>query len=96
MSVDLQKVRDSVEFIVGRGDFRSDNRGLTPRAKKVIELSVDEARRLQHQYVGTEHLLLGVLSVPDSHAAGLLERVGVSVGAVRAALEPRFGDQDTA
>src|SRR5919204_1891781 len=54
LGVRLDKVRSGVEFIIGRGERRvAGDRGLTPRAKKVIELSVDEARRLSHHYIGT-------------------------------------------
>ena len=60
MNVQLPKVRSAVEFIIGRGEAEPVGEiGLTPRAKKVLELAVDEGRRLNHQYIGTEHLLLG-------------------------------------
>ena len=56
LGVELTKVRSAVEFIIGRGERQAPGEiGLTPRAKKVIELAVDEARRLNHQYIGTEH-----------------------------------------
>ena len=56
MNVELPKVRTAVEFIIGRGDRPVVGEvGLTPRAKRVIELAIDEARRLGHNYIGTEH-----------------------------------------
>src|SRR5204862_353953 len=59
LGVELEKVRSAVEFICGRGErIVLGEIGLTPRAKKVVELAVDEARRLNHHYIGTEHLLL--------------------------------------
>ena len=58
--------------------------GLTPRAKKVIELAVDEARRLGHSYIGTEHLLLGLVREGEGIAAGVLESLGVNIERVRA------------
>ena len=62
LNVELVKVRSAVEFIIGRGERPTPGEiGLTPRAKKVIELAVDEARRLNHHYIGTEHLLLGLV-----------------------------------
>ena len=62
LDVELPKVRSSVEFIIGRGERApTGDIGLTPRAKKVIELAVDEARRLGHSYIGTEHLLIGLM-----------------------------------
>src|ERR671914_1431102 len=55
----------------------------TERARKVIELSVDEARRLNHHYIGTEHLLLGLVREGEGIAAGVLESLGVSLDKVR-------------
>ena len=85
LGVELNKVRSAVEFIIGRGDRAVMGEiGLTPRAKKVIELAVDEARRLGHQYIGTEHLLLGLVREGEGIAAGVLESLGVSLDKVRA------------
>jgi ATP-dependent Clp protease ATP-binding subunit ClpC len=84
LGVDLTKVRSAVEFIIGRGDRPTSGEiGLTPRAKKVIELAVDEARRLGHHYIGTEHLLLGLIREGEGIAAGVLESLGVNLEKVR-------------
>ncbi|MHB8993430.1 MAG: ATP-dependent Clp protease ATP-binding subunit, partial [Chloroflexota bacterium] len=84
LGVELNKVRSAVEFIIGRGDRTvTGDIGLTPRAKKVIELAVDEARRLNHHYIGTEHLLLGLVREGEGIAAGVLESLGVSLDKVR-------------
>ena len=84
LGVELPKVRSAVEFIIGRGDRSvTGDIGLTPRAKKVIELAVDEARRLNHHYIGTEHLLLGLVREGEGIAAGVLESLGVSLEKVR-------------
>ena len=84
LGVDLNKVRSAVEFIIGRGDKAVTGEiGLTPRARKVIELAVDEARRLGHHYIGTEHLLLGLVREGEGIAAGVLESLGVSLEKVR-------------
>ena len=84
LGVQLNKVRSAVEFIIGRGEASSESEiGLTPRAKKVIELAVDEARRLNHQYIGTEHLLIGLLREGDGVAAGVLESLGVNLEKTR-------------
>lgn len=84
MGLELHKVRSAVEFIIGRGDpMVTGAVGLTPRAKRVMELAVDEARRLNHHYIGTEHLLLGLLREGEGIAAGVLESLGLSLGAVR-------------
>ncbi len=84
LGVELNKVRSAVEFIIGRGDRAVMGEiGLTPRAKKVIELAVDEARRLGHHYIGTEHLLLGLVREGEGIAAGVLESLGVSLEKLR-------------
>jgi len=85
LGVSVSKVRSAVEFIVGRGGRPNTGEvGLTPRAKKVIELAVDEARRLNHSYIGTEHLLLGLLREREGSAAGVLESFGVTLERVLA------------
>ena len=85
LGVDLSKVRSAVEFIIGRGEKPTQGEiGLTPRAKKVVELAVDEARRMNHTYIGTEHLLIGLLREGEGVAAGVLESLGVSLEKVRA------------
>ena len=85
LGVELSKVRSAVEFIIGRGDRATVGEiGLTPRAKKVIELAVDEARRLSHHYIGTEHLLLGLVREGEGIAASVLESLGVNLERVRA------------
>ena len=84
LGVELQKVRSAVEFIIGRGDrMVIGDISLTPRAKKVIELAVEEARRLNHNYIGTEHLLLGLVREGEGIAAGVLESLGVNLEKVR-------------
>ena len=86
LGVELNKVRSAVEFIIGRNDapISKEGIGLTPRAKKVIELAVDEARRSNHNYIGTEHLLIGLMREGDGVAAGVLENLGVNLDKVRA------------
>lgn len=85
LGVQLDDVRRAVEFIIGRGDkVVTDEIGLTPRAKKVIELAVDEATLLKHQYIGTEHILLGLVREGEGIAAGVLVSMGVKLEQVRA------------
>ena len=84
LGVDLAKVRNAVEFIIGRGEHQVVGEiGLTPRAKSVLQLAVDEGRRLGHHYIGTEHLLLGLIREGEGIAAGVLESMGVSLERVR-------------
>ncbi len=84
LGVELTKVRSAVEFIIGKGEKSVPGEiGLTPRAKRVIELAVDEARRLNHSYIGTEHLLIGLLREGEGVAAGVLESLGVTLEKVR-------------
>ena len=84
LGASLNKVRQAVEFISGRGERPSTGEtGLTPRAKKVIELAIDEARQLSHNYIGTEHLLLGLLREGEGVAAGVLDSLGISLERAR-------------
>ena len=86
LGVSLNKVRSAVEFISSRGERPSTGEtGLTPRAKRVIELAIDEARQLGHNYIGTEHLLLGLLREGEGVAAGVLDSLGVTLERARAA-----------
>ncbi len=85
LGVDLQQVRDAIEAIIGRGErIVPGEQGLTPRARKVIELSVDEACRLNYSFIGTEHLLLGLIREGEGIAAGVLESLGVNLQQARA------------
>ena len=84
LGVGLDKIRNAVEFVIARGDRVVSGGGLTPRAKTVIELSAEEARQYGHGYVGTEHLLLGLIQEGEGIAAGVLESLGVSLDKARA------------
>ncbi len=85
LGVASSKIRAAIEFVVGRGErVKADEVVLTPRAKKVIELAVDEARRLNHSYIGTEHLLLGLLREHEGTAASVLESFGITLEKVQA------------
>jgi ATP-dependent Clp protease ATP-binding subunit ClpC len=85
LGVKLQQARSAVEFIVGHGEGaqRTEEAELTARAKKVIEYAVDEARKLNHHYIGTEHLLLGLVRNGEGVATGVLEIMGVSLEQIR-------------
>jgi ATP-dependent Clp protease ATP-binding subunit ClpA len=95
LGVELTKVRTAVEFIIGRGNEPTSPSDITlsPRTKKVIELAIDEARKLRSSIVSTEHLLLGLAREGQGIASGILESLGVTMDAVRkgviAALEQR-------
>jgi ATP-dependent Clp protease ATP-binding subunit ClpC len=84
LGISLSKIRSAVEFIIGRGEKASTGEiGLTPRAKRVIELAIDEARQLGHNYIGTEHLLLGLLHEGEGVAAGVLDSFGINLEQAR-------------
>jgi ATP-dependent Clp protease ATP-binding subunit ClpC len=85
LGIGLSKVRSAVEFIIGRGEKPGTGEtGLTPRAKKVIELAIDEARQLGHNYIGTEHLLLGLLREGEGVASSVLDSFGITLERARA------------
>lgn len=89
LGVELPRVRSAVEFTMGRGtDTPSGEILLTPRAKKVIELALDEGRRLGHRYIGTEHLLAALVREGEGIAAGVLESLGVNLERVREQITP--------
>jgi ATP-dependent Clp protease ATP-binding subunit ClpA len=88
LGVSLDDARAAVLHIIGHGDrIVAGEIGLTPRAKKVIELAVDEARRMGHHYIGTEHLLLGLLREGEGIAAGVLASLGVDLERARDAVK---------
>jgi ATP-dependent Clp protease ATP-binding subunit ClpC len=84
LGLSLSRARDAVERYTGRGNRSPGGRvELAPATKHVIELAVDEARRLGHHYIGTEHLLLGLSRESEGMAVGILEALGVTLDQVR-------------
>ncbi|TCP52320.1 ATP-dependent Clp protease ATP-binding subunit ClpC [Tumebacillus sp. BK434] len=83
LGLSSDKIQKEVEKIIGRGPGQSAGMAYTPRAKKVIELSIDEARKLGHNYVGTEHILLGLIREGEGVAARVLANLGVSLNKAR-------------
>ena len=93
LGVGLNKARSAVEFIIGRGEKPSTSEiGLTPRAKRVIELAIDEARHLGHNYIGTEHLLLGLLREGGGVASDVLDSFGITLERARAETSRVLGE----
>ena len=84
LGISLDAVRQQVEEIIGRGqEAPSGHIPFTPRAKKVLELSLRESLQLGHNYIGTEHLLLGLIREGDGVAAQVLVRLGADLYRVR-------------
>lgn len=83
LNIDLEAVRARVEEILGKGQENNAEMGYTPRAKKVIELAMEEALRLGHNYVGTEHLLLGLIREGEGVAAQVLTNLGADISQMR-------------
>lgn len=83
LGVEANKVQQEVERIIGEGQGQVSAMTYTPRAKKVIELSIDEARKLNHTYVGTEHILLGLIREGEGVAARVLGNMNVSLNKAR-------------
>nr|AIM41268.1 chloroplast ATP-dependent Clp protease chaperone protein [Nicotiana benthamiana] len=84
MGINLKDARVEVEKIIGRGSgFVAVEIPFTPRAKRVLELSLEEARQLGHNYIGSEHLLLGLLREGEGVAARVLENLGADPSNIR-------------
>jgi ATP-dependent Clp protease ATP-binding subunit ClpC len=93
MGVNLKDARVEVEKIIGRGSgFVAVEIPFTPRAKRVLELSLEEARQLGHNYIGTEHLLLGLIREGEGVAARVLENLSVDLSKVRSQIIRSLGE----
>ncbi|MEW4226190.1 ATP-dependent protease ATP-binding subunit ClpC [Rossellomorea marisflavi] len=90
-----EKIQKEVEGLIGKGTEKSQTIHYTPRAKKVIELSMDEARKLGHSYVGTEHILLGLIREGEGVAARVLGNLGVSLNKARQQVLQLLGNNDS-
>ncbi|AZU59882.1 ATP-dependent protease ATP-binding subunit ClpC [Neobacillus mesonae] len=89
------KIQKEVENLIGKGQESSQIIHYTPRAKKVIELSMDEARKLGHSYVGTEHILLGLIREGEGVAARVLNNLGVSLNKARQQVLQLLGSNES-
>ncbi len=89
------KIQSEVETLIGKGKEGAKTVHYTPRAKKVIELSMDEARKLGHSYVGTEHILLGLIREGEGVAARVLNNLGVSLNKARQQVLQLLGSNET-
>lgn len=93
MGVNLKDARVEVEKIIGRGSgFVAVEIPFTPRAKRVLELSLEEARQLGHNYIGTEHLLLGLIREGEGVAARVLENLALDLTKIRTQVIRLLGD----
>ena len=96
MGVNIKEAREEVEKIIGRGcGFVAVEIPFTPRVKKVLELSWDEARQLGHNYIGTEHLLLALIREGEGVAAKVLENLGVDLNKCRSNVIKMLGETKT-
>lgn len=92
LGISIDQVRGEVERIIGRGGHPTQGQiGFTPRSKRVLELAFDEARRLGHTYIGTEHLLLGLIREGEGVAAQVLHNLGADLDKVRAQVTSQLG-----
>ncbi len=96
LNINPDRLRAEVESAIGRGERTPyEEVAFTPRAKKVLELALDEARRLGHNYIGTEHLLLGLIREGEGVAARILEAMGADLERVRAQVVYLLGEEGT-
>lgn len=96
LNLDTDQIQQEVETLIGTGQQGSKTIHYTPRAKKVIELSMDEARKLGHSYVGTEHILLGLIREGEGVAARVLNNLGVSLNKARQQVLQLLGSNEGA
>jgi ATP-dependent Clp protease ATP-binding subunit ClpC len=94
MGIGLEAVREQVEEIIGQGQAApAGHIPFTPRAKKVLELSLREALQLGHNYIGTEHILLGLVREGEGVAAQVLQKLGGDLNRVRQAVIRGLGEK---
>ncbi|WP_338450496.1 ATP-dependent protease ATP-binding subunit ClpC [Niallia oryzisoli] len=95
LGLSSEKIQKEVEDLIGRGQDAAGSIHYTPRAKKVTELSMDEARKLGHSYVGTEHILLGLIREGEGVAARVLNNLGVSLNKARQQVLQLLGSNES-
>ena len=95
LGLEIKKIQTEVEKLIGKGNQPMKSIHYTPRAKKVVELSQDEARKLGHSYVGTEHILLGLIREGEGVAARVLHNLDVSLNKARQQVLQLLGSNDT-
>ncbi len=95
LNLDPEKIQKEVESLIGSSTEKVQTIHYTPRAKKVIELSMDEARKLGHSYVGTEHILLGLIREGEGVAARVLNNLGISLNKARQQVLQLLGSSES-
>ncbi|RDW21805.1 ATP-dependent Clp protease ATP-binding subunit ClpC [Oceanobacillus arenosus] len=95
LGLEVPKIQEEVEKLIGTGKQQMQSIHYTPRAKKVVELSQDEARKLGHSYVGTEHILLGLIREGEGVAARVLNNLGVSLNKARQQVLQLLGSNES-
>ncbi|WP_373894571.1 ATP-dependent protease ATP-binding subunit ClpC [Virgibacillus natechei] len=95
LGLEVPKIQEEVEKLIGVGKKPMQSIHYTPRAKKVVELSQDEARKLGHSYVGTEHILLGLIREGEGVAARVLNNLGVSLNKARQQVLQLLGSNES-
>lgn len=93
-NADEDRIREEIFKLVNVGTEMSTSLQYTPRAKKVIEYSMDEARRLHHNFIGTEHMLLGLIRENEGVAATVLSNMDINITKTRAAVIKMLGNPD--
>ncbi len=96
LGLDAKVIKEEVENLIGEGKVSVNTIHYTPRAKKVIELSQDEARKLSHTYVGTEHILLGLIREGEGVASRVLTNLDVSLNKARQQVLQLLGASESA
>ncbi|MGM8216214.1 ATP-dependent protease ATP-binding subunit ClpC [Bacillaceae bacterium W0354] len=95
LNITTEQIQQEVEQLIGTGTNQTQTPHYTPRVKKVIELSMDEARKLSHSYVGTEHILLGLIREGEGVAARVFSNLGISLNKARQQVLQLLGSNES-
>ena len=77
LGLEPERIQEMVDKVTGMGDFHGGKIDLAPGTQEVLEFAIDEARRMGHHYIGTEHLLLGLVRLQEGPAVDVLRKTGV-------------------
>lgn len=94
LGINKENLINQLEELLSNGNFHSDSVGITPRAKQILQLAFQEARDLNHNYIGSEHILLGIIRENEGLGAQILKKIGITHTSARQAVIKVVGEGD--